>query len=131
MIDVENAVFDAVYSAVASLVPTGCFKSVYVPNPTQFPFATLMEIDNTTDSRMRDNSDAEQYAVVTYEANVYAMDRPGCRSVMNALDSAMIALGFTRIVMTSVPNLADSRIFRIHAKYRATAGSNSTIYRHS
>ena len=130
MIDVENAVFDAVYSAVASLVPTGCFKSVYVPNPTKFPFATLMEIDNTTDTRMRDNSDTEQYAIVTYEANVYAMERPECRNVMDALDSAMLSLGFTRIAMTSVPNLADSRIFRLHAKYRATV-SGSTIYRHS
>lgn len=131
MIDVEVAVFDAVYSAVSPLVPAGCFKSAYVPNPTKFPFATLMEIDNYADRAMRSSSDTEEYAIVTFEANVYAMDRPGCRNVMNALDNAMTALGFTRLSMGSIPNLADASIFRMTAKYRAEADGDNVIYRHS
>lgn len=131
MIDVEIAVFDAVYPAVSPLVPTGCFKSVYVPNPPKFPFATLMEIDNYTDRAMRTSSDREEYAIVTFEANVYAMDRIGCRQVMDALDAAMIRLGFTRLSMGSIPNLADALVFRMTAKYRAEADGGNVIYRHS
>ena len=130
MIDLECDVFNAVYSDVFSLVPTGCFKSMYVPNPTKFPFATLMEIDNYTDSRMRSSADIEDYAIITYEANVYAMDKPGCRKVMDALDKALTRLGFTRLSMGTVPNLADAQLFRMTGKYRAEV-KGKTIYRHS
>ena len=131
MIDVEADVFDYVYASVSSLVPTGCFKSEYVPNPTKFPFATLMEMDNTTDKPSRSSALAEEYAVITYEANVYATDKFGCRSVMNALDTAMIRLGFARLSMQFVPNLADSSLFRYTARYQAVSDTNKVIYRKS
>ena len=131
MIDVENDVFDYVYPSVSPLVPTGCFKSVYTPNPPKFPFATLMEIDNTTDQRMRGTADEEEYAVITYEANVYAMDRAGCRKVADALDKAMVKLGFTRLSLGFIPNLADSVVFRCTGRYRAAADDNKVIYRHT
>lgn len=131
MIDVEVDVFDYVYPSVSALVPTGCFKSEYVPNPPKFPFATLMEVDNVTETRFRTNSSTEEYAVVTYEANVYAMDKPTCRSVMGALDTAMTALGFIRMSMSTIPNLADPQVFRMTARYRAAADQNKVIYRHA
>lgn len=129
MIDVEDRVFDAVYPHVAPLVPQGCFKSMYVPNPPKFPFATLMEIDNTTDQRMRSSCSEEEYAAVTYEANVYAMDKHGCRMVMDALDRAMFALGFTRLALSFIPNLADSMVYRCTGRYRAVADRNNILYR--
>lgn len=131
MIDVEADVFNYVYPAVSALVPTGCFTSMYVPNPSKFPFATLMEMDNTTDARHRSSSDTEEYAVLTYEANVYAMDKATCRNVMNALDTSMTTLGFTRLSMSFIPNLADSTVFRITARYRAEADTRKVIYRHT
>lgn len=131
MIDIEADVFDRVYKSVAPLVPKGCFKSVYVPNPPKFPFATLMEMDNTTDSAHRGTAVDEEYAIITYEANVYAMDKFDCREVMDALDIAMIRMGFIRLSMQFVPNLADNTIFRITARYRAAADANKVIYRHT
>lgn len=131
MIDVETDVFDYVYPSVEPLVPQGCFKSVYVPNPPKFPFATLMEMDNITDKRSRSSAMDEEYAIVTYEANVYATDKFICRSVMNAIDTAMTRLNFSRLSMQFIPNLADSTIFRITARYQATAGADKTMYRKS
>lgn len=131
MIDVEADVFDYVYPFVAQLVPQGCFKSVYIPNPSKFPFATLMEMDNITDKRNRSSAMNEEYAIVTYEANVYATDKFDCRDVMNAIDTAMTRLNFSRLSMQFVPNLADSTIFRITARYQATAGADKTMYRKS
>lgn len=131
MIDIEADVFDYVYPSVSPLVPNGCFKSVYVPNPSKFPFVTLMEMDNTTDARHRTTSSTEDFSIITYEANVYAMDKFDCREVMDALDTAMIRLGFTRLSMQFIPNLADSTIFRITARYRAAADQNNIIYRHT
>ena len=131
MIDVEADVFDYVWTFVAPLVPQGCFKSVFVPNPSKFPFCTLMEMDNVTDEKNRTGKDEEDFAVVTYEANVYAMDKFECRRIMNALDNAMMELNFTRLSMSFIPNLADTTIFRITARYRAAADGNKTLYRHT
>ena len=131
MIDIEADVFDRIYESVAPLVPEGCFKSVYVPNPPKFPFATLMEMDNITDKANRSSAMDEEYAIITYEANVYAMDKFACRNVMNALDTAMTRLGFARLSMQFVPNLADSTLFRYTARYQATSDKNKVIYRKS
>lgn len=129
MIDIEADVFNRVYESVAPLVPQGCFKSVYVPNPPKFPFATLMEMDNFTDKANRSSTLDEEYAVVTYEANVYATDKFDCRDVMNALDTEMLRLGFQRLSMQFIPNLADNTIFRYTSRYQATTDRNKVIYR--
>ena len=129
MIDIEADVFNRVYESVAPLVPQGCFKSVYVPNPPKFPFATLMEMDNFTDKANRSSALDEEYAVVTYEANVYATDKFECREVMNALDTEMLRLGFQRLSMQFIPNLADNTIFRYTSRYQATTDRNKVIYR--
>ena len=129
MIDIEADVFNRAYESVAPLVPQGCFKSVYVPNPPKFPFATLMEMDNFTDKANRSSALDEEYAVVTYEANVYATDKFDCRDVMNALDTEMLRLGFQRLSMQFIPNLADNTIFRYTSRYQATTDRNKVIYR--
>ena len=129
MIDIEADVFNRVYESVAPLVPQGCFKSVYVPNPPKFPFATLMEMDNFTDKANRSSALDEEYAVVTYEANVYATDKFDCRDVMNALDTEMLRLGFHRLSMQFIPNLADNTIFRYTSRYQAVTDTNKVIYR--
>ena len=59
MIDVETDVFDYVYQSVSALVPAGCFVSKYVPNPPAFPFATLMDTNNVTDTKNRGTATAE------------------------------------------------------------------------
>lgn len=130
MIDVETDVFDYVYQDVSALVPTGCFKSVYVPSPPAFPFATLIEADNVTDARRRSTSSSEEYAILTYEANVYDTDKATCRTVMNALDAAMIRLGFVRTMTQFVPNLADPTLFRYMARYRGEADGRKVIYKY-
>ena len=129
MIDIEADVFNRVFESVAPLVPQGCFKSVYVPNPPKFPFATLMEMDNFTDKANRSSALDEEYAVVTYEANVYATDKFDCRDVMNALDTEMLRLGFHRLSMQFIPNLADNTIFRYTSRYQAVTDTNKVIYR--
>lgn len=131
MIDVEIDVFDYVYPYVSELLPEGCFQSVYVQAPPAFPFATLMEMDNITDRRNRSSARDEDYAILTYEANVYDTSKAGCRNVMNALDDAMTHLGFMRMSCQFIPNLADNTIFRYTARYQAVADAGKVIYRRS
>lgn len=129
MIDVEADVFNYVYPRVSTLVPKGCFKSVYLPAPPAFPFATLYEVDSYTTPRMWGTTDSETHATLTYEANVYAEDKYECKDIMSAIDTAMHELNFRRTMMQSVPNLADSTLFRLTARYTAVADANKTMYR--
>lgn len=130
MIDVENHVFDAVYPYVVNLVPAGGFRSEYVPAPASFPCATLMEMDNITNQRMRSTAEAEDFATVTYEASVYALNKAECRAVMDGIDEGMNALNFSRMSMRFVPNLEDSRIYRIVARYQADVNGENVVFRH-
>ena len=129
MIDVENHVFDYVYASVSTVVPEGNFVSNYVPAPASFPFVTLMEMDNATDTRHLTSADDEEYAVVTYEANVYAMDKQDCRQIADVLDRAMYRLNFVRLSTGFIPNLADRTIYRMTARYQAVADTNNILYR--
>lgn len=131
MIDVEAHVFNYVYPFVIAVpnFPAQNFKSMYVPNPSSFPFATLMEMDNVLDTKNRSSAIDEEYAIITYEANSYAMDKFQCRAVADAIDRGMISLNFARLSMQFIPNLADNTIFRITARYQAVADGNLVIYR--
>ena len=79
--------------------------------------------------RHRSTAEDEEYAVVTYESNVYATDKQECRQIADTLDRAMGRLNFIRLSMSFIPNLADREIFRITARYQAVAGDNNTLYR--
>lgn len=116
MIDVEIDVFDAVYSAVAELVPEGSLASEYMPEPPSFPHITLIEIDNDMAVRHQDSRTDECYASIAYEANVYAETREECRTIAAALDEAMTRLGF-RPSMRYMPNLSDLSIHRMLGRY--------------
>ena len=129
MIDVEDDVLDYVYQAVAPLIPEGGFRSVYVPSASAFPCATLMEDDNTTDAGRMDSSGEEKYAVLIYEADVYAMSKAECRTVMKAIDESMTSLNFTRTTMRFISNLADETIFRYRARWRGKANADKTFFR--
>lgn len=129
MIDVEAHVFNHVYPAVTALIPPSNFKSMFVPNPSSFPFATLIEMDNVTDTKHRGTALDEEFAIVTYEANSYALDKLTCREIADAIDTSMTRLGFARLSMQFIPNLADTTVFRITARYQAVADRNNTIYR--
>lgn len=129
MINIETDVFDAVYKAVYLLIPEGCFTSDYVAAPPALPHATLIEMDNYTDRNTLDTALHEKFAVVTYEANVYAEDKFTCRNIMDVIDTKMQELGFTRLSLRQVDNAVNTSIYRLVARYRAEVSKNKKIYR--
>lgn len=129
MIDVEYDVFDYVYPYVSELLPEGGFKSMYVSSPPVLPHATLVEMDNYTNTYTLSTADEEEFAVLTYEAQTYAYDKATCRQIMAAICTAMHSLGFIRISMRFIENLNDPTIFRMVARFRAMANADKTIFR--
>ena len=133
MIDIENAVFNAVADKVRDVFPDIFMAGEYVNSPPLFPAASLMEMDNSTHVETIDSGSNENHANVMYEANVYSNKTTGkkseCKMIIALIDKEMLALGFVRVTLTPVPNMNDSTIYRMVARYRATVSSHNTIYR--
>ena len=133
MIDIENAVFNRVATKVREVFPGIFMTGEYVKSPSSFPAASLVEMDNSTRVDTIDSGSNENHANVMYEANVYSNKTTGkkseCKEIIALIDEAMLALGFSRVTLTPVPNEYDSTIYRMLARYRATVSRKHEIIR--
>ena len=129
MIDVELDVFNAVYDDVAPLCAKNGFRSVHTPNPTAFPTVTLFEMDNRTDRNRNSSSEFEDYAVLTYEAHVYATSKAKCRSVFTALDEALTRRNFNRFSGAYTPNLNNAQVHEYVARYQVRVSYDGCLSR--
>ena len=129
MIDIEAAVFDAVYQVVTTRIPPNSFKSEYVRNPASLPFATLIEVDNMTDERSRGTALDEEYSLIAYESNVYAMSKAECRAIAGLIDETLKRMNFACSSLRFTPNLSDPDIYRITGRYQAAVNANGDLYR--
>lgn len=127
MIDIENDVFDVVAKAVKSEYRTACVSGEYDDSPASFPAVTIVEADNTVVERMRTDK-IENAASVMYEINVYssrvASKKAEAKAISDLIDSVLTERGFTRVMRSQVPNLANAKVYRILARYRAIVGPN-------
>lgn len=128
MIDIENDVINMVAVAVRNFNTTVLVTSEHEPAQLSMPAVTVMEIDNTIVQRMR-TTKIENADRVVYQINVYSDKANGrkaeAKSLMALVDNAMLNAGFTRIMMNQIPNLVDSRVYRIVARYSAVVGPGS------
>ena len=132
MIDVENKIYTPLARSLRAEFPGINVSGEYVRAPSKFPHVSIVESDNYMTIRHLDNSDDEKFATLMYEINVYSNKSGGKKSeakaIMGLIDGLMYDLNFTRLAMTPVPNLEDSTIYRITARYRAETDGTS-MYR--
>ena len=132
MIDIESEVFDDVSKVVRKEYPNIYMTGEYVRVPPSFPCVSLIEADNQIYRNTRDSGHIENHVQVIYEVNVYSNKTTGkkteCKAIISLIDSRMESLGFTRTILTPVPNEQDG-IYRMVGRYRAIVSRNKTIYR--
>lgn len=132
MIDIENAVFTKVKSALTKKFSNITVESVTTYSPSKFPFVCLEEMDNYAYRNSRDSGSNENHAVVVFEVNVYSNKtskrKTECKAMIATVDEVMGELGFTRNSKTPI-NLDDATKYRIFARYTAVVSKNNTIYR--
>lgn len=133
MIDIENAVFNAVATKVREQFPDIYMVGEYVKSPSSFPAVSLVEMDNAIRTDTIDSGSNENHAHVMYEVNVYSNKATGkkseCKAIIALIDQEMLALGFVRSTLTPVPNMNDSTIYRMVGRYRASVSADNKIYR--
>ena len=132
MIDIENAVFTEVATALRARFSEITVESVTTYSPSKFPCVCVEETDNYSLLSTRDTASNEKHATVVYEVNVYSNKANGkkteAKTILAAVDDVMNGLGFTRTTKTPI-NLDDATKYRVFARYRAVVSTNKTIYR--
>lgn len=130
MIDCEAMIFTPIAQAVRAEFAGAFVTGEYVKAPAKFPHISIVETDNYGIDY--DTADEEKYAVIMYEVNVYSNKTSGkkseARAIMNTIDRMMYGMNFKRLSLTPVPNMEDSTIFRLTARYRAKT-DGTTLYR--
>lgn len=135
MIDVENAVFSTVSTALRAEYPSmNPLSGARQPAPEDLPVAVGMEMDNSTYQRTLDSSGTENHATVMWQWEAYSNKSAGkkaeCKAIMAIIDAQMLGMGFLRTGCgpMTVPN-ADASIYRVVARYRGTISKDKVIYR--
>lgn len=133
MINIENEVFNRVNTRVREVFTDIFMVGEYVMSPPYFPAVSLVEMDNATRIETIDSGSNENHANVMFEVNVYSNKTAGkkseCKEIITLIDEEMLAMGFSRVSLTPVPNEYDSSIYRMIGRYRATVSSDMKIYR--
>ena len=129
VIDFEVNVFDRVYRKIAPLCAKGKVVSVYTPDPTAFPAASLVELTNQTVKKRQSSTPVENFARVMYQLDVYAKTKKEARSILGVADETMISMGFDKVGGDFLDNISDINVFRYVARYEAEIDRNGNIYR--
>ena len=130
MIDREIQIFNRAYPAVAPLCARNRFVSTAITEPlTAFPAASLIEIGNRTVSERQSSTPVENYALVTFQLDVFATSKSDCRKVYAAADTEMIAMNFTRTSGQYIAVPGNTKVFRYTARYEAIIDTEGNIYR--
>ena len=130
MIDAEVKIFNRVHAKAAPLCAKGKFVSTIITQePTGFPAASLIEMDNSTVRSRQSSTPKENFAVITYVLEVYATTKSKCREVYATVDDEMIAMNFSRMSGQYVNNAGNTKVFRYVARYEAEIDSEGNLYR--
>ena len=129
MNDHETTIFNAVYSAAATLCAKNRFVSRQVMDLTAFPAAGLWEMDSATVRNRQSTALTENYTRITWQLDVYARTKSECRKVFRAIDERMLLLNFTRVSGTFIEYPENTNVVRYTARYEAVIDADGTLYR--
>ncbi len=131
MIDLEAKIFTCCYEEVIKEYPNCDVTSEYVNSPSKMPHVSIVEKDNAV---WRNTSDeiTENHVALTYEVNVYSNKTTGKKTEAKAIfavaDKALEDMGLRRTSLNESPNLYDTSIYRLTARYKCVA-NNDFIFR--
>ena len=129
MIDKEYEVYTRVREKVLEAFPNASIDSSYQPTPSDFPHIAFYQIDEYATPELLDNSLIPKFHTITFEAQVHSnltkKKNEEAKKIMNVICETMARMNFTLISKTPVPNINDSSIYRLAARFEGTADENS------
>ncbi len=130
MIDTENMLFTRVKNDLPKTVKTG---TMYAKSQSEFPYVTLVVVDNAVYEPFIDSARIENAADIMVEVNVYSNKTSGkkeeCKKLMKTIDDTLSGLNLVRTFCKPTPNLEDATVYRMTARYRAIVDKDYNFYR--
>ena len=129
MIDIENAVFDklrtALRNAFLNEYPDLTILNDRPEAQQKFPCVVITQDDNSTYNRGQTVAGEDQYAEVMFTIDVYTAVVSGGKTLAKKIaavaDAEMLSLFFSRMFLRETPNV-DRKLKRITARYKAVVG---------
>ena len=136
MIDIENLVYDTVYTALRTIYPTLNITSGYDEKEAKYPTVIVRQTNSVPVQSMNTDASAENFTRVTFEVEAVSdkenTARSQCKELLNAADTAMQNMKFRRIHMNRPVN-TDRTVYRQYARYEVIVGkpylkNGNTVY---
>ncbi|MBR0161954.1 MAG: hypothetical protein IJQ02_11825 [Oscillospiraceae bacterium] len=132
MNDIENELYTPIAQALREEFPGISVAGEYAGSPAGLPHVSLVEADSYVTPGSVDSSGEEKLTTLLYEVNVYSGKVSGkrseCKRILDLVDRMMMERNFRRTAKLTVPNLENTGICRMVARYRGeTDGRN--LYR--
>ena len=131
MIDIFNELYTLVVNSLSSYDPSIKTSSVYQNVPSEYPFVSFEEIDDSVYEQSMDSCDIENHANKDYEVNIYTKN-PNKKSkadgIANVVDNLLKTYNFVRTTK-NVFQSSDETTYRIVIRYRGVVSKDHTIYR--
>lgn len=125
-------IFDPIATALREQFNGIYVTGEYVDAPPQFPAVSIIEADNYLDYEKASSKADEEYSIIMYEVEVFTNLTSGkqkqARDILEFIDAILYDLNFIRLSAMPVPNMANTSIYRLVARYRAET-DGTTLYR--
>lgn len=131
MINIFNELYTLLVNALASYDSSIETSSVYQNVPSQYPFVSFEEIDNSVYEQGSDCCEIENFVNVDYEINIYTQN-PSKKSkgddIANVVDNLMKSKGFIRRTKNVFQDTNETT-YRIVLRYSGVVSKEKVIYR--
>ena len=132
MIDIENDVFSEVKQKAVKVFPKLSMKGEEIRVPSEFPCASLEEIDNYSYDKTVDSASNENHAEIIFELSAYSNKTSGkkseCKKIFAFIDELLLNMGFYRTMKKPQP-MEDASVYRLIGRYRGVVSKDKKIYR--
>lgn len=125
-------IFNEIYTAIKGVLPANVkMSSVYTNSPSEYPFVSVEEINNSTYRPTIDGLKNENYAEIDFEFNIITkgeQKKSLGTDLLVLIDTKMNDLGFVRVTKNNFQNTNET-IYRIIVRYTAIVSQDKKIYR--
>ena len=131
MINIVNELYTDLVNALATYDTSIKTSSVYQNVPSNYPFVSFEEIDNSVNEKGSDCCEIENFANVDFEVNIYTKD-PQKKSkgdkIADVVDTLLKSKGLFRRTKNALQDTNETT-YRIVMRYSGVVSKDHTIYR--
>ena len=131
MIDIFNELFTLVANTLTTYDNTISLSSVYTNMPSDYPFVSVEEIEDSVYEQGSDCCEIENFATKDYEINIYTKNpnkKSKGDSIAQVIDTLFKSKGFVR-TSKNVFQSENETIYRIIIRYSGVVSQDHRVYR--